>query len=251
MSAAAIDIQNLVKRFGSFTAVSDISLTIQPGSFFGFLGPNGAGKTTTINVLTGLCTPTSGTVSVLGNDVLQDYRKCRSKIGLAPQDFNFDRFFSIRRVIEFEAGYFGLSPKKARKRIDALFDRFGLTSKANQRVQTLSGGLKRRLQLVKALVHDPEILILDEPTAGVDLELRYELWEYLRELNRQGKTILLTTHYLEEAESLCEEIAIVHKGKIVEQGLTRDLLQKNKKSLEELFLSRVIEKDGGAVGKLD
>ncbi len=247
---AAIEIKDLRKRYDDVEAVSGVSFEVQEGRFFGFLGPNGAGKTTTINIITGLTNRTSGDVRVFGKDVSADYRSCRRRIGLAPQEFNFDRFFSIRKLLEFEAGYFGLAPKSARQRIEELFEKFGLTEKANKPSQELSGGLKRRLLLVKALIHDPDILILDEPTAGVDLELRHELWDYLRELNRRGKTIVLTTHYLEEAEALCEEVVILHKGKIVEQGMTKDLMARSKKSLEELFLEHISnnkEKDRGKV----
>lgn len=235
----AIDIRNLVKRYGSYEAVRGISLTIEPGSFFGFLGPNGAGKTTTINVLTGLANRTSGEVYVFGKDVTTDYVACRKRIGLAPQEFNFDRFFSIQRLLEFEAGYFGLTKKKATARAEELLHRFNLWEKRNEKAPKLSGGMKRRLQIAKALAHDPDILILDEPTAGVDVEIRLEFWKYLTEVNAKGKTILLTTHYLEEAERLCKEIAIIHNGEIVERGTVRELTQQNGKKLETLFLEHI------------
>jgi ABC-2 type transport system ATP-binding protein len=233
---AAIEIRNLVKRYGPLEAVRDISLTIPRGSFFGFLGPNGAGKTTTIQVLTGLSNRTSGEVRVFGQDVNKHYIECRRRIGLTPQEFNFDRFFDIRTILEFQAGYFGIPLKAARSRVDELLQRFDLWEKRNEKAPKLSGGQKRRLLLIKALVHDPEILILDEPTAGVDVELRHELWEYLRRINKEGKTILLTTHYLEEAEKLCGEIAIIHLGKIVRQGTVNDICGNSGKSLEEVFL---------------
>ena len=231
--------RNLVKRYNSLEALRGISLEIRQGSFFGFLGPNGAGKTTTIHILTGLCTRTSGDVRVFGRDVSRDYVFCRRKIGLGPQEFNFDRFFSIRKILEFEAGYFGMSRRAARRRVQELLERFGLWEKRDEKSTKLSGGLKRRLLVAKALVHDPDILILDEPTAGVDVELRLELWDYLTELNRAGKTVLLTTHYLEEAEKLCGEIAIIHQGRIVEKGDKVDLLRAGGKTLEEIFLEHV------------
>jgi ABC-2 type transport system ATP-binding protein len=233
---AAIEIRDLVKRYGSLEAVRGISLSVEQGAFYGFLGPNGAGKSTTIHIITGLCSRTSGEVSVFGRDVTRDYVFCRRQIGLAPQEFNFDRFFSIRKILEYEAGYFGMRSSGAKTRVQELLERFGLWDKRDEKCTKLSGGLKRRLLVAKALVHDPDILILDEPTAGLDVELRLELWQYLRELNRAGKTILLTTHYLEEAEELCGEIAIIHHGKIIRRGTKEDLLGSSGRSLQEVFL---------------
>jgi len=238
----AIEIRNLVKNYGDFHAVKGVSLQIAPGSFFGFLGPNGAGKSTTIHILTGLCNRTSGDVSVFGKDVTKHYLESRRRIGLSPQEFNFDRFFSIQKILEFEAGYFGIPLRKARERALSLLEQFGLIDKKDEKPPKLSGGLKRRLLLAKALIHDPDILILDEPTAGVDVELRYEMWEMLRTLNRSGKTIFLTTHYLEEAEKLCQEIAIIHQGVIVQQGKTSDLVKEAGSSLERIFLDHVQER---------
>jgi ABC-2 type transport system ATP-binding protein len=221
----AIEIRDLAKRYGEVRALSGIDLTIRRGQFFGLLGPNGAGKTTTIHILTGLVTFTDGQVRVLGNDVVAEYRLTRRRIGLAPQEFNFDRFFPAREILILQAGYYGIPRKEAGRRADALLERFGLTSKANDKIWKLSGGMKRRLLIAKAMIHEPEILILDEPTAGVDVELRRALWSYLRKLNAEGKTILLTTHYIEEAEELCEEVAIIDRGRIVAQGSPDALVQ--------------------------
>jgi len=221
----AIEIRGLAKRYGEVRALSGIDLTIRRGQFFGLLGPNGAGKTTTIHILTGLVTFTDGEVRVLGNDVVAEYRLTRRRIGLAPQEFNFDRFFPVREILILQAGYYGIPRKEAGRRADALLERFGLTSKADDKIWKLSGGMKRRLLIAKAMIHEPEILILDEPTAGVDVELRRALWSYLRKLNAEGKTILLTTHYIEEAEELCEEVAIIDRGRIVAQGSPDALVQ--------------------------
>ena len=221
----AIEIRDLAKRYGEVRALRGIDLTIRRGQFFGLLGPNGAGKTTTIHILTGLVTFTDGQVRVLGNDVVAEYRLTRRRIGLAPQEFNFDRFFPVREILILQAGYYGIPRKEAGRRADALLERFGLTSKANDKIWKLSGGMKRRLLIAKAMIHEPEILILDEPTAGVDVELRRALWSYLRKLNAEGKTILLTTHYIEEAEELCEEVAIIDRGRIVAQGSPDALVQ--------------------------
>ncbi|HLG20745.1 MAG TPA: ABC transporter ATP-binding protein [Bdellovibrionota bacterium] len=244
----AIEIRKLVKNYGPIQAVKSISFEIQSGTFFGFLGPNGAGKTTTIHILTGLCNRTSGEIRVFGKDVTTDYIDCRRRIGFGPQEFNFDRFFSIQKLLEFSAGYFGVSRKVARKRTEELLERFDLIDKRNEHAPKLSGGLKRRLLIAKALVHDPDILILDEPTAGVDIETRHEIWEYLNQLNRQGKTIFLTTHYLEEAEKLCRDIAIIHEGTIVERGLTSELMQRDGTNLERIFLRLVQNRTETNVG---
>jgi ABC-2 type transport system ATP-binding protein len=244
----AVEIRDLVKRYGRVEAVRGISLTVKSGAFFGFLGPNGAGKSTTIHVLTGLANRTSGEVRVFGKDVYRDYLACRRRIGLGPQEFNFDRFFTIRRILEFQAGYFGMPPKQARIRAKEVLERFDLWDKRDEKAPKLSGGQKRRLLVAKALVHDPDLLILDEPTAGVDVELRLELWQYLRDLNAAGKTIFLTTHYLEEAEKLCKEIAIIHQGRIVEEGPTQELLEHGRRRLEEIFLEHVQEKEAAPHG---
>ncbi|HJR54696.1 MAG TPA: ATP-binding cassette domain-containing protein [Gemmatimonadota bacterium] len=221
----AIRIRGLVKSYGDVPALSGIDLDIRRGQFFGLLGPNGAGKSTTIHILTGLVTFAEGDVRVLGHDVVREYRLTRRRIGLAPQEFNFDRFFPAREILILQAGYYGIPRREAGRRADELLERFGLSSKAADKIWKLSGGMKRRLLIAKAMIHDPDILILDEPTAGVDVELRRALWVYLRKLNAEGKTILLTTHYIEEAEELCEEVAIIDQGRIVAQGSPDELVQ--------------------------
>ena len=221
----AIEIRGLAKKYGDVRALCGIDLTIRRGQFFGLLGPNGAGKSTTIHILTGLVTFSEGEVRVLGRDVVDEYRFTRRHIGLAPQEFNFDRFFPVREILILQAGYNGIPRNEAGRRADALLDRFGLASKANDKIWKLSGGMKRRLLIAKAMIHEPDILILDEPTAGVDVELRRALWTYLRKLNAEGKTILLTTHYIEEAEELCEEVAIIDRGRIIARGTPDELVQ--------------------------
>jgi ABC-2 type transport system ATP-binding protein len=232
---AAIEIDGLVKRFGDFTAVDGVSLRVEAGEFFGFLGPNGAGKTTTINAIVGLAHKTSGTIAVFGYDNSTQWREARRLVGVSPQEFNFDRYLSIRDVLIYAAGYFGLRGKAVEQRADMLLERFGLTSKASVEYTKLSGGQKRRLTLARALIHEPKLLILDEPTAGVDVELRLELWEWLRELNADGLTVFLTTHYLEEAEELCKRIAIIRAGRIVAEKPTHELIADGA-SLQEVFL---------------
>ncbi|MBU6427999.1 MAG: ABC transporter ATP-binding protein [Cyanobacteria bacterium REEB65] len=211
----AVCIESLVKDYGSLRAVDGISFSVPQGDFFGFLGPNGAGKTTTIHCLVGLATPSDGAIRVFGHDVVRDYRAARQLIGLSPQEYNFDRYLTNRETLIYSAGYFGIPERESRKRADELLQRFGLWSKREETFVRLSGGMKRRLTIARALIHQPRVLILDEPTAGVDVELRLELWEFLRELNHEGLTIILTTHYLEEAEELCKRIAIIDQGKII------------------------------------
>jgi ABC-2 type transport system ATP-binding protein len=235
VSTSAIHIRHLVKKYGDFTAVDDVSLRVESGEFFGFLGPNGAGKTTTINAIVGLSRPDSGSISIFGYDNRDQWREARRLIGLAPQEYNFDRYLSIRDILIFQAGYFGIRGARVRERADMLLERFGLASKAKQDYMRLSGGMKRRLTLARALIHEPKLLILDEPTAGVDVELRLELWDLLRELNVDGLTIFLTTHYLEEAEELCKTIAIIREGRIVTQRPTHELIADGA-SLQDVFL---------------
>ncbi len=227
METLAIDIKGLTKSYGKVKALNGVNVSIKEGEFFGLLGPNGAGKTTTINILTGLVFRENGSTKVFGKDTMKDFRYTRAKIGIAAQEFSVDWFFTIEKLLFFQAGYYGIKPKDAKPMVDSLLDRLGLNSKRNSRLRQLSGGMKRRFQIAKALVHDPEILILDEPTAGVDVELRRDLWKYLQDLHSLGKTILLTTHYIEEAELLCENVAIIDKGRILKEGspkqLTRDL----------------------------
>ncbi len=225
----------MVKRYGDFTAVDGISLRVEAGEFFGFLGPNGAGKTTTINAIVGLASRSAGTISILGYDNETQWRQARRFVGLSPQEFNFDRYLSIRDVLIYAAGYFGLRGPDVTARADMLLERFGLTAKAKVEYTRLSGGQKRRLTLARALIHEPKVLILDEPTAGVDVELRLELWEWLRTLNAEGLTIFLTTHYLEEAEELCRRIAIVRAGRIVAEKPTHELVAEGA-SLQDVFL---------------
>lgn len=224
-----------MKRYGDFVAVDGVSLRVEAGEFYGFLGPNGAGKTTTINAIVGLAHKTSGTISVLGYDNATQWRQARRLVGVSPQEFNFDRYLSIRDVLIYAAGYFGLRGKAVDDRADMLLDRFGLTSKAKLEYTKLSGGQKRRLTLARALIHEPKVLILDEPTAGVDVELRLELWEWLRVLNAEGLTVFLTTHYLEEAEELCKRIAIIRAGRIVAEKPTSELIADGA-SLQDVFL---------------
>ena len=226
----------MVKRYGDFTAVDDISLRVEAGDCFAFLGPNGAGKTTTINAIVGLAKITSGTIQIHGYDTVVDWRSARSLVGLAPQEYNFDRYLSIRDILIYQGGYFGLRPREVADRADMLLEKFGLSSKAKQDYMKLSGGMKRRLTLARALIHSPKLLILDEPTAGVDVELRLELWEMLRTLNRDGMTIFLTTHYLEEAEELCRNVGIIRAGKVVAFEPTHQLLQREGRRLQDVFL---------------
>ena len=227
MPEPAIQISGLFKSYGDVHALCGVDMTIDQGEFFGMLGPNGAGKTTTINILTGLVFNDRGSTQVFGRDTVTDYRFTRSKIGIAAQELSIDWFFPIERLLYFQAGYYGIAPKKAKSNIDSLLKRLGLDKKRDSRLRQLSGGMKRRFQLAKALVHDPDIIILDEPTAGVDVQLRRDLWQYLRDLHSAGKTILLTTHYIEEAELLCEKVAIIDQGKVLKEGapkaLTREL----------------------------
>jgi ABC-2 type transport system ATP-binding protein len=236
----ALRVDRLHKRYGDFTAVDGISLEVARGDFFGFLGPNGAGKTTTINAIVGLATVTSGTIEIFGYDNVRDWREARRRVGLAPQEYNFDRYLSIRDVLIYQAGYYGLRGAAVRERADGLLERFGLTSKARETFMRLSGGMKRRLSLARALIHEPELLILDEPTAGVDVELRIELWDLLRELNAAGTTIILTTHYLEEAESLCRNIAIVESGRIAAMESTANLLARRGSTMLTVTVERPI-----------
>ena len=231
----ALEIQNLVKKYGAHTAVNGISFSIQKGEFFGFLGPNGAGKTTTIKCVTGIATIQGGTVKTFGVDVVKEYREARKKIGLSPQDFNVDIFAKTRDILWYVAGYYGLSKKDREVRVKDVLERFELSVHAEKPFQALSGGLKRRVMLARAMVHDPDLLILDEPTAGVDVEMRHDLWRYLQEMNRAGKTILLTSHYLEEVEMLCNRIAIINKGEIAAIGDKKDFIEGGKK-LEQRYL---------------
>ena len=241
MGTPAIDIKRLTKSYGELKALNGVNISIKKGEFFGLLGPNGAGKTTTINILTGLVFKESGSAKVFGKDTIKDFRYTRSKIGIAAQEFSVDWFFPIEKLLFFQAGYYGIKPKNAKPLVDSLLNRLGLSSKRNSRLRQLSGGMKRRFQIAKALVHDPEILILDEPTAGVDVELRRDLWKYLQDLHSRGKTILLTTHYIEEAELLCENVAIIDNGKILKMGAPKELTRE----LGEAGITVVLENLNG------
>ncbi len=234
----ALRVEKLRKTYSNgLLALDGISLEVQAGRFFGLLGPNGAGKTTINNSVVSLARPDSGWVEVFGRDAHREFREARRMIGVSPQEMNLDKFLTVEEVLLYHAGYYGVEKRKARERTEELLERFGLIGKRKDRVNTLSGGMKRRVMFARALMHDPEILFLDEPTAGVDIELRYSLWEYIRELNRGGLTILLTTHYLEEAEELCEEIALINDGKIAAQDTSAGLKARyGARSVEEVYL---------------
>ena len=224
-----------MKQYGDTTAVNNISLSIPRGAFFGLLGPNGAGKSTTIHCITGIAQPTSGTIMIDGVDVVKDYKQARIKVGLSPQEFNVDIFATPEQLIDYMGGYYGIKKEERKKRIDELIARFDLEKHRDVKFQKLSGGLKRRAMLGRALVHTPDLLILDEPTAGVDVEQRHDLWEYLKEMNERGKTIILTSHYLEEIQYLCNDIAIINHGKIVAEG-TKEEFMKEGKTVEQTYL---------------
>ena len=223
--APAIRIANLGKTYaGGKRALDGVSLEVRQGEFFGLLGPNGAGKSTLINILAGLVGKTGGTVDIWGFDIDQHPRNAKLSIGIVPQEILFDPFFTPREALEIQAGLYGIPPRE--RRSDELLAAMGLTDKAHAYSRTLSGGMKRRLLVAKAMVHSPPILVLDEPTAGVDIELRQQLWAYVKELHRSGVTVILTTHYLEEAEQLCERIAIINHGKVVANEPTKTLLSR-------------------------
>ena len=229
MTQAAIQIANLTKQYPSaqatqpLLALNQVSFDVQHGEFFGLLGPNGAGKTTLISILAGLARATSGSATVMGYDVQKDYQHARRVLGVVPQELSFDPFFSVRETLRWQSGYFGIKNNDAW--IDELLENLGLTDKADTNMRALSGGMKRRVLVAQALVHQPQVIILDEPTAGVDVELRQSLWAFISRLHREGHTIILTTHYLEEAEQLCERIAILKKGQIAALDRTSTLLQ--------------------------
>lgn len=230
-----VHIEHLTKRYGEVVAVDDLSLTVRRGGFFGLLGPNGAGKSTTIGCVTGTIRITSGAITVDGLDVVEDYKEARRRVGVSPQEFNVDFFGRVDRILDFNAGFFGMPKAERRERVEEVLEQFKLGEHRKKKFNELSGGLKRRLMLARALVHDPELLILDEPTAGVDVELRHDLWKHLRALNGAGKTIILTSHYLEEVELLCDEIAIINKGKVVAEG-TKAEFTEGGRSLESRYL---------------
>jgi ABC-2 type transport system ATP-binding protein len=236
---AMLEIKDLVKVYGegakSKRAVDGINLSIPKGSFFGLLGPNGAGKSTTIHCITGIAQPTSGTITIDGTDVVKEYKLARTKVGLSPQEFNVDIFSTPAQLMDYMGGYYGIPASKRAERIDELIAQFELTEHRNVKFQKLSGGLKRRAMLGRALVHMPGLLILDEPTAGVDVEQRRHLWGYLKKLNEAGTTIILTSHYLEEIEQLCNEIAVINHGQIIWNGTKAEFMEGGK-SVEEKYL---------------
>ncbi len=228
----AIAIRDLTKSYGDVQALDGLSLSVEDGEFFGLLGPNGAGKTTLINTLVGLVRADGGEAEVFGYDVSEDYRQVRDRIGLAPQEYNVDRFFPIQEVLEHKAGYHGYDRKTAKRRASDALEMVGIADKAEKRFHTLSGGMKRRFVLARALVSGPELLILDEPTAGVDVQLRHDLWEIIERMNAAGTTILLTTHYIEEAERLCDRVAIIDQGRNVEVATPDELTNRGTDTLD-------------------
>ena len=225
--ANALEINNLKKIYGSgVEALRGIDLSVKEGDFYALLGPNGAGKSTTIGIITSLVNKTSGKVNVFGYDLEKDLVRAKQQIGLVPQEFNFNPFETVQQIVVNQAGYYGVSRKEAMKRSEKYLKQSNLWEKRNVRARMLSGGMKRRLMIARALMHEPRLLILDEPTAGVDIELRREMWEFLRELNENGTTIILTTHYLEEAEMLCRNIGIIQSGELIENTSMKELLSK-------------------------
>jgi ABC-2 type transport system ATP-binding protein len=244
----AIRVRDLRKEYGDVRALDGLSLDVERGEFFGLLGPNGAGKTTFINILVGLARKNGGSAEVFGADVQAEYREARDRIGLAPQEFNVDRFFPIREVLEHKAGYHGVPHDEATERADEALRTVGIYDKRNTRFDWLSGGMKRRFMIARALVSDPDLLILDEPTAGVDVELRRDLWKLVRRLNDEGTTILLTTHYIEEAERLCDRVAIMDSGRRVEVADPDDL---RARGTDELVLTLAEPATRGALPAFD
>ncbi|AFI85306.1 ABC transporter ATP-binding protein [Methylophaga nitratireducenticrescens] len=235
----ALTIEHLNKTYRSgLEALNDINLTVDEGDFFALLGPNGAGKSTTISILTSLVTKTSGSVTIFDADLDNQTELAKSYIGLVPQEFNFNGFEQVKHILVTQAGYYGVPAKEAEPRADVLLKQLGLWEKRHTASRSLSGGMKRRLMIARALVHNPRLLILDEPTAGVDIELRRSMWVFLREINQRGTTIILTTHYLEEAENLCRNIAIIDKGRIVENTDMKSLLNRLDK---ETFVLDLLE----------
>jgi ABC-2 type transport system ATP-binding protein len=230
----AIETQDISKRYGEVQALTGITLKIAPGEFFGLLGPNGAGKTTLIGILAGLTLASGGCARVMGYDVRSQYREARRVLGVVPQELVFDPFFTVRETLTFQAGYYGI--RNGRGWIDEIMHHLDLADKADVNMRALSGGMKRRVLVAQALVHKPPVIVLDEPTAGVDVELRQQLWRFIRQLNRDGHTIVLTTHYLEEAEALCNRIAMLKQGRLVALDTTQNLLRRHSGCYVELRL---------------
>ncbi len=227
LQTPAVEFHQVKKQYGELEALKGISFAVEEGSFFGLLGPNGAGKSTLINAMSGLVVPSSGRIKIKGFDVIDDYRQTRRLLGLVPQELISDPFFSIRELLQLQSGYFGLKGAKQSAWIGELLERLALADKSDANTSQLSGGMKRRVLIAMALVHKPQVLVLDEPTAGVDVDLRRTLWEFTKELHQQGHTIILTTHYLEEAEALCEKVAIMQKGEVKALDSTHALLSKH------------------------
>lgn len=221
----AIQINGIHKNFGGLQALKGIDLTIAQGEFFALLGPNGAGKSTLISILAGLIKPSAGNISVMGFDVVNQYQQARQLLGVVPQELVFDPFFNVREMLRFQAGYFGRGPENDAW-VDEILEGLGLADKAHVNMRKLSGGMKRRALIAQALAHKPPVIVLDEPTAGVDVELRQLMWEFIKKLNNQGHTIILTTHYLEEAETLCSRVGMMKQGEIVALDSTANLLNK-------------------------
>jgi len=241
----ALEVTDLVKLYPTgVEALRGVRLEIKAGEFFGLLGPNGAGKSTLIHCATGLAQPTSGAITIFTHDAIKNYGEARLAVGLAPQEVNLDWFLTVEETLDYHAGYFGMPRKERRERAQELLETFSLTEKRKDRTRTLSGGMKRRLLLARALMHRPRLLILDEPTAGVDVELRLELWHYIERINSEGTTILLTTHYLEEAEQLCDRIAFINNGRIVAEGTSGQLAADfGVSTLEDAYLELVGRKE--------
>ena len=246
MTSPALEIKNLVKVYkNGVHAVNDISLTVEQGDFFALLGPNGAGKSTTIGIITSLVRKTAGQVKVFGYDLDSQIEEVKTCIGVVPQEFNFAIFNKVEEIVRTQAGYYGLPYKVAKRNTEKYLKLLGLWDKRKQMARMLSGGMKRRLMIARALVHEPKLLILDEPTAGVDIEVRRDMWDFLNDLNRQGVTIILTTHYLEEAENLCRNIAIINKGKIVRLAQMNELLKELEN--EKFILNLVMPYEGSLI----
>lgn len=221
---AAIQINQVEKSYKALKALGGVSLTIEQGEFFGLLGPNGAGKTTLISTIAGLIRPDSGNIAIHGHDVVTDFRNARKNLGVVPQELVFDPFFTVRETLRLQSGYFGL--KNNDKWIDEVMENLDLTGKADANMRALSGGMKRRVLVAQALVHKPPVIVLDEPTAGVDVELRQGLWKFISRLNREGHTVVLTTHYLEEAQAMCNRVAMLRGGKVVALDTMKSLIRR-------------------------
>lgn len=231
---SAISIKNLNKTYkNGFVALKDVNLEIKEGDFFALLGPNGAGKSTTIGILSSLVNKSSGEVKIAGVDIDENFAKAKSYLGVVPQEFNLSIFETVESIILNQAGYYGISKQEAEKRLQLLLNPLGLEDKRDNKIIQLSGGMKRRVMIARALIHNPKILILDEPTAGVDVELRHSMWEFINQLHKEGLTIILTTHYLEEAEELSKNVAIINNGEIIEHTSTKQLLNQ---SVEEIYV---------------